>query len=149
MAQALERAPQVVSTTDTIEYDVNTIARQVANGFHEIDVVVIDRGCAQAGHHFALGSGGRSVHFHTDKPSQLEQGCAYAARSGVDQHALARFDPRGATHHLVRRDVVEDHDESFCRVEPRRNGNQFLLRQATKLGVPTRYWQGSNHLPWF
>src|SRR5215207_6029326 len=148
-AQALERAPQVVSTADTIEDDVNAIARQAKNLFREIDVVVVDRGCTQAGHQLALGSGGRPVHFQIDKPSQLEQGRAYAACSSVDQHALARFYPRGAAHHLVRRGVVEDHDESFCRVEPCRNGNQFLLWQADELGICTPHWQGSNHLSWF
>ena len=96
-----------------------------------------------------LASRSCSVHFQIDKPSQLEQGRAYAARSSVDQHALAWFDPRGATHHLVRRGVVEDHDESFCRVEPRRNGNQFLLWQADELGICTPHRQGSNHLSWF
>jgi hypothetical protein len=60
-AQALERAPQVVSTADTIEDDVYTIARQAANRICEIDVVVVDWGPAQAGHKLMLASRDRSM----------------------------------------------------------------------------------------
>src|SRR5829696_787211 len=82
--QGFVRAPQVSSTADTVEDGVYPISRQAENLLHEIDVVVIDRGCTQAGHQFAFGSGGRPVHFQIDKPPQLEQGRADAARSGVD-----------------------------------------------------------------
>ena len=108
---------------------------------------VVDRGSAQADTSSPLRA---EAVLHISRSTSLpswSRAEPIATRSSVYQHALARFDPNGATHHLIRR--KEDQHECFCRVEPPQEREPTPLWQADELGICTPHWQCSNHLSWF
>ena len=135
-----------MGTADAIENDVHPINCQAENFFHEVDVLVINRGTAQAGYRFIFAPRGCPIHVQVDQPAQLQQGSADATCGSVNQHALARLDASGAMHHLVRRDVVQHQADRFAWVQAGRHRHQFLVRQTDELGVPTSHGQSRHHL---
>src|SRR6476661_9819108 len=123
-AQRLPRLPNV-SAADALEDGVDPVARQTPNLRHEVLVLVIDWYRAEVPHRRSLSGGAGAIHLELGETTQLEQRCADAACSAMNEHPLTDLYARRPMHHLVRGDVIQEESHSLRRVEPGRHRNDL------------------------
>src|SRR5262249_22570289 len=108
-----------VGPPDAVNDNVDALARQAVNFFHEVEMLVIKRDTAQVGNGRRPSRRTGTVHLQPGEAPKLQERRADPACRAVNQHALARFDLSGAIQHLVRRDVVQHEADSLGGVQPR------------------------------